>query len=104
MARQVVLCRLSQTSGDANPCEIIEVIRDGDVRSPPGFNHKASTLTLWPQDEASSCCCTWTKDPATGSPYICVGGVDAKVKIYDVSDASLVEVHCKADRAESRPR
>ncbi|KAF4512975.1 hypothetical protein G6O67_000298 [Ophiocordyceps sinensis] len=70
--KHVVLCRLPQNSGDANPCEVIKVIRDGD-------------------SDASSCCCTWTKDPVTSSPYICVGGVDAKVKIYNVSDGSLVE-------------
>lgn len=44
------------------------------------------------QDEASGCCCTWTRDPLTGAPYVCVGGVDAKVKIYDVSNGRLVEV------------
>ncbi|PNY23968.1 Polycomb protein esc [Tolypocladium capitatum] len=70
--KHVVICRLSQTAGDANPCDVINVIRDDD-------------------DEASGCCCTWVKDPITGSPYLCVGGVDAKVKIYNVSDGSLVE-------------
>ncbi|CAG7566550.1 unnamed protein product [Fusarium equiseti] len=40
-------------------------------------------------DEASACCCTWTKDPETGAPYLCIGGVDAKVKIYDVVNGKL---------------
>ena len=44
------------------------------------------------QDEASGCCCTWTKDPVSGVPYLCVGGVDAKVKIYNVFNGELVEV------------
>ncbi|KND86862.1 Polycomb protein esc [Tolypocladium ophioglossoides CBS 100239] len=70
--KHIVIFRLSQNSGDANPCDVINVIRDDD-------------------DEASGCCCTWSKHPITGSPYLCVGGVDAKVKIYDVSDGSLVE-------------
>ncbi|PHH75875.1 hypothetical protein CDD83_4347 [Cordyceps sp. RAO-2017] len=70
--KHIVICRLSQNSGDANPCEIISVIRDDD-------------------EEASSCCCTWATDSVSGSPYICVGGLDAKVKIYNISDASLVE-------------
>ncbi|PFH55188.1 hypothetical protein XA68_10469 [Ophiocordyceps unilateralis] len=70
--KHVVLCRLCQTAEDANPCEVIRVIRDDD-------------------DAASSCCCTWTRDPATGSPYLCIGGVDAKVKIFDISNTRLVE-------------
>ncbi|KAG9497817.1 hypothetical protein J7337_010688 [Fusarium musae] len=40
-------------------------------------------------EEASACCCTWTKDPVTGAPYLCIGGVDAKVKIYDVVNGKL---------------
>lgn len=31
-------------------------------------------------------------DAVNGRPYICIGGVDAKVKIYDVVDGRLVEV------------
>ncbi|RDA85599.1 hypothetical protein CP532_0895 [Ophiocordyceps camponoti-leonardi (nom. inval.)] len=70
--KHVVLCRLRHGSEDANPCEIMSVIRDDD-------------------HEASSCCCTWTRDPVSGSPYLCIGGVDAKVKIYDVCNLNLVE-------------
>ncbi|KAG8414292.1 hypothetical protein J3459_014885 [Metarhizium acridum] len=70
--KHIVVCKLSPSTGESNPCDIINIIRDDD-------------------DEASGCCCTWTKDPVSGAPYICVGGVDAKVKIYDVSDGSLVE-------------
>ncbi|KPM36205.1 hypothetical protein AK830_g10375 [Neonectria ditissima] len=71
--KHVVICKLSQSSGDANPCEIITVIRDDDV-------------------EASACCCTWTKDPVTERPLICIGGVDAKVKIYDVIEGKLFKL------------
>ncbi|KAF4446487.1 hypothetical protein F53441_9891 [Fusarium austroafricanum] len=67
--KHVVLCTLSQTA-DGNPCEVLSVIRDDD-------------------EEASACCCTWTKDPATGGPLLCIGGVDAKVKIYDVVNGKL---------------
>ncbi|KAH7198618.1 WD40-repeat-containing domain protein [Fusarium flagelliforme] len=67
--KHVVICTLSQTT-DGNPCEILSVIRDDD-------------------EEASACCCTWTKDPETGAPYLCIGGVDAKVKIYDVVNGKL---------------
>lgn len=70
--KHIVLCRLSQNSGDANPCEVIKIIRDDD-------------------GEASGCCCTWTRNPITGVPYICVGGGDAKVKIYDATDGNLAE-------------
>ncbi|KAF5025192.1 hypothetical protein F66182_2768 [Fusarium sp. NRRL 66182] len=66
---QVVICTLSQTA-DANPCEVLSVIRDDD-------------------EEASACCCTWTQDPETGAPYLCIGGVDAKVKIYDIVSGKL---------------
>ncbi|KAF5635182.1 hypothetical protein F25303_8553 [Fusarium sp. NRRL 25303] len=67
--KHVVICTLSHTA-DNNPCEVLSVIRDDD-------------------DEASACCCTWTKDPVTGAPYLCIGGVDAKVKIYDVVNGKL---------------
>ncbi|KFA61553.1 hypothetical protein S40285_04003 [Stachybotrys chlorohalonatus IBT 40285] len=69
---EVVLCKLSQNAGDANPCKVINVIRDDD-------------------EEASGCCCTWTRDPITGVPYICIGGVDAKVKIYNAVTGELAE-------------
>ncbi|KAK4065711.1 uncharacterized protein Triagg1_8480 [Trichoderma aggressivum f. europaeum] len=65
--KHIVICRLTKDTGDANPCHVINVIRDDD-------------------DEAASCCCTWTMDAVNGRPYICIGGVDAKVKIYDVVD------------------
>lgn len=35
-------------------------------------------------------------DTVHGKPYICIGGVDAKVKIYDVIDGHLVEVRITA--------
>jgi polycomb protein EED len=70
--KHVVLCRISNNAGDSNPCKVISVIRDDD-------------------DEASACCCTWTRDPVSGTPYICIGGVDAKVKIYNVITRELVE-------------
>lgn len=31
---QVVLCRISHNPGEANPCEIIGIIRDDDVCEP----------------------------------------------------------------------
>ncbi|UKZ59831.1 uncharacterized protein TrAtP1_001122 [Trichoderma atroviride] len=70
--KHVIICRLTKDPNEANPCQVINVIRDDD-------------------DEAASCCCTWTMDIVHGKPYICIGGVDAKVKIYDVIDGQLVE-------------
>ncbi|KAG6042042.1 hypothetical protein E4U41_006719 [Claviceps citrina] len=69
---EIFICKLSKHTGDSNPCDVIKVIRDDD-------------------EESSSCCCTWTKDPVSGVPYICIGGVDAKVKIYDISTGNLVQ-------------
>ncbi|OTA00151.1 hypothetical protein A9Z42_0046340 [Trichoderma parareesei] len=68
----VIICRLTKDPDDANPCHVINVIRDDD-------------------DEAASCCCTWTMDAGTGRPSICIGGVDAKVKIYDAISGDLIE-------------
>ncbi|KAL7926349.1 WD40 repeat-like protein [Trichoderma austrokoningii] len=70
--KHVIICRLTKDPSEANPCQVINVIRDDD-------------------DEAASCCCTWTLDAARGKPYICIGGVDAKVKIYDVIYGTLFE-------------
>ncbi|KAM0472891.1 hypothetical protein ACHAPX_008568 [Trichoderma viride] len=37
-------------------------------------------------------------DTLHGKPYICIGGVDAKVKIYDVIDGQLVEAFHETGR------
>ncbi|RYO86317.1 hypothetical protein DL766_009660 [Monosporascus sp. MC13-8B] len=42
--------------------------------------------------EAMNCSCTWTKDPETEAPYLCIAGRDAKVKVYDVIEGKLVKV------------
>ena len=39
-----------------------------------------------------NCSCTWTKDPETEVPYLCLAGRDAKVKVYDVIEGKLVKV------------
>ena len=39
-----------------------------------------------------NCSCTWTKDPETEVPYLCIAGRDAKVKVYDVIEGKLVKV------------
>ncbi|KAL3962944.1 hypothetical protein ACCO45_004467 [Purpureocillium lilacinum] len=69
--RNIFLCRLSRDSRDTNPCGMINIIRDDD-------------------DEAINCCCTWVRDAIDQTPYICVGGSDAKVKIYGI-DGRLIE-------------
>ena len=59
-------------SSTANPpYELVQLFRDDD-------------------EEALNCCCTWTKDPETEIPYLCVAGRDAKIKIYDVVNGTLV--------------
>ncbi|KAG5927613.1 hypothetical protein E4U42_002033 [Claviceps africana] len=53
-------------------------------------SRSSSRLIRDEDEESSGCCCTWTRDPVSGVPYICTGGVDAKVKIYDATNGSLV--------------
>ncbi|KAH6660693.1 WD40-repeat-containing domain protein [Truncatella angustata] len=43
------------------------------------------------QQGAVNCSCTWTKDPETEVPWLCVAGWDAKIKIYDVISGTLVK-------------
>ncbi|KAL1879423.1 hypothetical protein VTK73DRAFT_6955 [Phialemonium thermophilum] len=70
--KHVVVCRLSQPKDkDRNPCEVIRVIRDDDP-------------------DAWNCACTWTKDPVTGRPLLCVSGTNAVVKVYDVKEGKAV--------------
>ncbi|KAE9566999.1 hypothetical protein CGMCC3_g16869 [Colletotrichum fructicola] len=69
--KHIVICRLTATADDLNPCEIISIIRDDDP-------------------EARNYCCTWTKDVVTGKPLLCYGGEDAKIKIYDIFEKKLV--------------
>jgi len=44
------------------------------------------------QEDALNCTCTWTKDPETEIPFLCVAGRDGKIKVYDVIHGKLVRV------------
>ena len=39
-----------------------------------------------------NCSCTWSKDLETDIPYLCVAGLDAKIKVYDVFNATVAKV------------
>ncbi|KAI5926724.1 WD domain-containing protein [Camillea tinctor] len=41
--------------------------------------------------DALNCSCTWSKDPETEIPWLCVAGRDAKIKVYDVVNGKLVK-------------
>ncbi|TDZ16591.1 Polycomb protein esc [Colletotrichum orbiculare MAFF 240422] len=69
--KHIIVCRLTSTADDSNPCEIISIIRDDDP-------------------DARNYYCTWTRDAATGKPLLCYGGEDAKIKVYDVLQGKLV--------------
>ena len=72
--KHVVVCRLVQTNDkDANPCEIIQMIRDDD-------------------EKANNFSCCWSKDPETGRAWLCIAGKDAKIKVYNVKEGKLVKV------------
>ncbi|KAK4193562.1 WD40-repeat-containing domain protein [Podospora australis] len=71
--KHVAVCRLVQaTDKDANPCELIQMIRDDDK-------------------DANNFSCCWSKDTITQRPWLCVAGKDAKVKVYDVKEGKLVK-------------
>src|SRR5690606_7542666 len=53
------------------------------------------------QPNATNCCCTWTRASETGVPYLCVGGVDGIVKIYDLVNGTLAGVRCRSPPASS---
>jgi polycomb protein EED len=42
-------------------------------------------------DSASNACATWVQDKDTLAPYLCIGGRDGIIKMYDVISAKLVE-------------
>ncbi|KAI1852458.1 hypothetical protein JX266_002636 [Neoarthrinium moseri] len=68
--KHIVIYRLSNTANP--PYELIRLLRDDD-------------------DQAVNCSCTWSKDPETEIPWLCVAGRDAKIKIYDVFNGSLIK-------------
>ncbi|KAH8764220.1 WD40-repeat-containing domain protein [Diaporthe sp. PMI_573] len=68
--KHILVCRLSQTDANVNPCEVIRIIRDDD-------------------EEATNCSCCWSRDVETERPLLCVAGSDAKVKVYDVKEGKL---------------
>ncbi|KAG7113345.1 Polycomb protein eed-B like [Verticillium longisporum] len=70
--KHVLLCRLT-ANDDTQPYTIIKVIRDDDA-------------------DSRNYTCTWSQDKETGKPYLCLSGEDAKIKIYDVTEGTLVNV------------
>ncbi|KAM0582920.1 hypothetical protein ACHAQF_004365 [Verticillium nonalfalfae] len=42
------------------------------------------------QADSRNYTCTWSQDKETGKPYLCLSGEDAKIKIYDVTEGTLV--------------
>ncbi|KAF4125298.1 polycomb protein EED [Geosmithia morbida] len=42
-------------------------------------------------NESTNCCCTWAWSTETNTAYLCIGGVDGIVKIYNVITGQLVE-------------
>ncbi|CAI6095476.1 unnamed protein product [Clonostachys chloroleuca] len=71
--KHVAICKLwKDYNSGTSVFKTIKLIRDDD-------------------DGVSNCCCTWTRDPITGVPYICVAGFDGIVKVYDIIQEKLVE-------------
>lgn len=54
---------------------------------------------MWSKDAAENCCCTWSRDPETGRPLICVAGRDAKIKVYDIASGEVSAVGPPMSRA-----
>ncbi|KAI1635428.1 WD domain-containing protein [Biscogniauxia mediterranea] len=69
--KHIVIYRLSDKKNP--PYELIQLFRDDD-------------------QDALNCSCTWSKDPETEVPWLCVAGRDAKIKVYDVVNGKLVKV------------
>ncbi|KAL1838345.1 hypothetical protein VTJ49DRAFT_2776 [Mycothermus thermophilus] len=70
--KHAVVCRLTQTTDkDANPCEVLQLIRD--------------------DSDSANCACCWSRDPVTYEAWLCVAGNDANVKVYNVQQAKLVK-------------
>ncbi|KAH8681505.1 WD40-repeat-containing domain protein [Xylariales sp. PMI_506] len=68
--KHIVIYRLSSSANP--PYELIQLLRDDD-------------------DQAVNCSCTWSKDPETDIPWLCVAGFDSKIKVYDVFHGTLVK-------------
>ncbi|KAI0482871.1 WD domain-containing protein [Xylariaceae sp. FL0804] len=69
--KHVVIYRLAKQSNP--PFELLQLFRDDDK-------------------DALNCSCTWSKDPETEVPWLCVAGKDAKIKVYDVVQGKLVKL------------
>ncbi|KAI0020222.1 WD domain-containing protein [Xylariomycetidae sp. FL0641] len=69
--KHIVIYRLSNKT--TPPYELVQLLRDDD-------------------ENALNCSCTWSKDPETEAPWLCVAGRDAKIKVYDVVQGKLVKV------------
>ncbi|KAI0099908.1 WD domain-containing protein [Nemania sp. FL0031] len=69
--KHVVIYRLSNKINP--PYELVTLLRDDD-------------------QDALNCSCTWSKEPETEVPWLCVAGRDSKIKVYDVIKGTLVKV------------
>ncbi len=56
------------------------------------YGPRVCVLTRPTQQQIVNCSSTWTKDMVSGKPYLCVAGMDAKVKICDVKEGTFVRV------------
>ncbi|KAI0447788.1 WD domain-containing protein [Xylaria telfairii] len=68
--KHVVIYRLSNKINP--PYELVQLFRDDDK-------------------DALNCSCTWSKNPETEAPWLCVAGRDALIKVYDVIKGTLVK-------------
>ncbi|KAL2200386.1 WD40-repeat-containing domain protein [Corynascus similis CBS 632.67] len=67
--KHAVVCRLNQTDKDAQPCEVIQLIRD--------------------DSDDANCASCWSRDPVTQEPLLCVAGTSSNIKIYNVKKGKL---------------
>ncbi|KAI0395753.1 WD domain-containing protein [Xylariaceae sp. FL0594] len=68
--KHILIYRLSNKANP--PYELVRLIRDDDK-------------------DALNCSCTWSMDPVTEAPWLCVAGRDAKIKVYDVIQGTMVK-------------
>jgi hypothetical protein len=67
-------------------------IRWGKERMKERREEKTKQRLYRRQDSASNACATWVQNRITLAPYLCIGGRDGLIKMYDVIAGELVEV------------
>jgi len=78
--------------------DVIQEIQDEEVSA--SILDTRAIVSKWSQKETDHYACAWSKDPKTGTPWLCVAGGSDKVKVFNAVTGDLLRVSKPPPRAD----